>query len=364
MLRPTSRHTEPEDGAGHGAGAEIPAAASASDMAGALAAPQSVRPERRGWLPRRLTRVLNALKQLGFACISIIALVVIFSFANPRFISGVNWYHIAQQVAVIAILAVGQTYVIATAGIDISQGSVVALCTMVCALCSVALGLPTVVCVVVTLITGGLVGLVMGLTITVLDVPPFIATLGMLAAALGAALLTTNGTPVFGLPDGMLAISQGNFLGFPHMAWIALVLAVIGAFVLNRTRFGRYTLAIGSNAESARRAGIDVKRHLNLVYILTGVTSAIAGVVFVSYTAAAQPTSGGNLELYAIAAVVIGGGSLFGGVATITGSILGALLMTILRNGSQLAGISPYVEQVVLGAVVVGAVYVDNLRRR
>ncbi|MGH7077561.1 MAG: ABC transporter permease [Acetobacteraceae bacterium] len=312
----------------------------------------------------RLTRLLQGLRQLAFALISIVALIVIFGLLNPRFMSLVNWYHIAQQIAIIAILAVGQTFVIVTAGIDISQGSVVALTSMICALAAVAFHLPPVAAVIITLLVGAAVGLIMGLTITALGVPPFIATLGMLAAALGGALLTTNGTPVFGLPNGFLVISQGDFLGFPHMAWIALVLAIVAAFVLNRTRFGRYTFAIGSNAESARRAGIDVGRHLTLIYVLTGAISALAGIVYVAYTAAAQPTAGENYELYAIAAVVIGGGSLFGGVGTILGSILGALLMTILRNGTQLAGISPYVEQVILGAVVVGAVYVDNLRRR
>ncbi|MGH6990967.1 MAG: ABC transporter permease [Stellaceae bacterium] len=311
-----------------------------------------------------LQRLLQQARQLGFALISIIALVIIFAFLNPRFMSAVNWYHIAQQIAIIAILAVGQTFIIATAGIDISQGSVVALTSMIAALATVSFGFPPIAAVALTLLVGAIVGVVMGWTITALDVPPFIATLGMLAVALGVALLTTNGTPVFGLPDGFLVIAQGTFLGLPHMAWIALILAIIAAFVLNRTRFGRYTLAIGSNAESARRAGIDVRRHLTLVYVLGGLTSALAGIVFVAYTAAAQPTAGENYELYSIAAVVIGGGSLFGGVGTILGSILGALLMTILRNGTQLAGISPYVEQVILGCVVVGAVYVDNLRRR
>lgn len=312
----------------------------------------------------RLERLLAEVRQLAFALVSIIALIIIFGLLNPRFMSAVNWYHISQQVAIIAILAVGQTFIIATAGIDISQGSVVALTSMIAAIATVSFGWPTIAAVAATLFVGAVVGLVMGWTITALDVPPFIATLGMLAVALGAALLTTNGTPVFGLPDNFLVIAQGNFLGFPHMAWIAVLLAVAAAFVLNKTRFGRYTLAIGSNAESARRAGIDVGRHLRLVYILGGVTSALAGIVYVAYTAAAQPTAGENYELYSIAAVVIGGGSLFGGVGTILGSILGALLMTILRNGTQLAGISPYVEQVILGCVVVGAVYVDNLRRR
>lgn len=304
------------------------------------------------------------LRQLGFALISIAVLVVIFSVMNPRFLSLVNWYHIAQQVAVIAILAIGQTFIIATAGIDISQGSVLSLSSMVCALCIVDGHFPAGAAIIATLALGAVIGAVIGFSIVTLGVPPFIATLGMLAIALGISLLTTNGTPVFGLPNGFLNISQGTILGFPNMAWIGVIIALIAAFVLNKTRFGRYTLAIGSNPESARRVGINVSRHIMAIYILGGLISALAGIVYVAYTAAAQPTAGGNYELYAIAAVVIGGGSLFGGVGTILGSVLGALLMTILKNGTQLAGISSYVEQVILGIVVVGAVYVDNLRRR
>ncbi|MEE3503648.1 ABC transporter permease [Acidiphilium acidophilum] len=308
--------------------------------------------------------LLRFVRQLAFALISIAVLIVVFGILNPRFLSPINWFHITQQVAVIAILAIGQTFIIATAGIDISQGSVVALSSMICAIIIVDTHLGIVAGIVLTLALGALIGAIIGGSIVILGVPPFIATLGMLAIALGSALLTTNGTPVFGLPDGFQVLSQGTLLGFPNMGWIAVVIAVIAAYGLNKTRFGRYTLAIGSNAEAARRVGINVPRHLMLIYILGGTISALAGIVYLSYTAAAQPTSGANYELYAIAAVVIGGGSLFGGVGTILGSILGALLMTILKNGTQLAGISSYVEEVILGIVVIGAVYIDNLRRR
>lgn len=324
---------------------------------------RQVAPPRVETIPRGRA-LLRFVRQLAFALISIAVLVVVFGVANPRFLSAANWFHIAQQVAVIAILAVGQTFIIATAGIDISQGSVMALASMVCAIVIVDAHLGIVAGIALTLLLGAAVGAIIGGSVVALGVPPFIATLGMLAIALGAALLTTNGTPVFGLPEGFQQIAQGTVFGFPNMGWIAVVMAIVAAYVLNKTRFGRYTLAIGSNAEAARRVGINVPRHLLLIYTLGGVISAIAGIIYLSYTAAAQPTSGGNYELYAIAAVVIGGGSLFGGVGTILGSVLGALLMTILKNGTQLAGISSYVEQVILGIVVVGAVYIDNLRRR
>ncbi|OZB29516.1 ABC transporter permease [Acidiphilium sp. 34-64-41] len=314
---------------------------------------QSVAPKPEIETVPRGRAALRFVRQLAFALISIVVLIIIFGILNPRFLSAINWFHITQQVAVIAILAIGQTFIIATAGIDISQGSVVALSSMICAIILVDTHLGMIAAVALTLLLGAVVGAIVGGSIVVLGVPPFIATLGMLAIAMGAALLTTNGTPVFGLPNGFQAISQGTILGVPNMGWIAIVIALIAA-----------TLAIGSNAEAARRVGINVPRHLLMIYMLGGIISALAGIVYLSYTAAAQPTSGGNYELYAIAAVVIGGGSLFGGVGTILGSVLGALLMTILKNGTQLAGISSYVEQVILGIVVVGAVYVDNLRRR
>jgi len=307
--------------------------------------------------------ILGRLKQLGFALASLVALIVLFSVLNPRFLTYVNWFHLSQQGAIIMVLALGQSFIIATAGIDISQGSVLALASMIAAGSMVSFHLPPVVAVIAALLTGAVAGAANGAAVTRLRVPPFIATLGMLSVALGAALLLTDGSPIFGLPNSFLGVSQGRLLGFPHMAWIAAVLAVLAAFLLNKTRFGRYTLAIGSNAESARRAGIAVERHLMMIYILGGVASAIGGILYAGYTAAALPTAGQNDELFSIAAVVIGGGSLFGGVGTILGSVIGALLMTVLANGSQLAGISPFVEQVVLGLVVVAAVYVDNLRR-
>ncbi len=313
---------------------------------------------------RSVRMILGKLRQMGFALISLVALIILFWALNPRFMSYINWYHITQQGTIVMVLALGQAFIIATAGIDISQGSVMALSAMIAAGSMVYAGLPPTLAVIAALLTGTITGAANGLAVTRLRVPPFIASLGMLSAALGAALLLTGGSPIYGLPNSYLVISQGKFLGFPHMAWIAVVLALIAAFVLNKTRFGRYTLAIGSNSESARRAGINVERHLLAVYIIGGVASAIGGILYAGYTAAAIPTGGQNQELFSIAAVVIGGGSLFGGVGTILGTTIGALLMTVLANGSQLAGISPFVEQVVLGVVVVAAVFVDNLRRK
>lgn len=307
---------------------------------------------------------LSHVRKLAFALISLVALVALFTILNPRFLTYINWYHITQQGAVIMVLALGQTFIIATAGIDISQASVLALSAMIAAGSMVSFGFPPFLAIIASLLTGVITGAAIGIAVTRLRVPPFIATLGMLSVALGAALLLTDGSPIYGLPNSYLSISQGNLLAFPLMAWIAVALALIAAFLLNKTRFGRYTLAVGSNAESARRAGINVERHLLYVYILGGIASAIGGILYAGYTAAALPTAGQNDELFSIAAVVIGGGSLFGGVGTILGSVIGALLMTVLANGAQLAGISPFVEEVVLGLVVVAAVYVDNLRRR
>jgi ribose transport system permease protein len=312
----------------------------------------------------RFSLLVYKLRNFGFAIASVIVLIVVFTILNPRFMTYQNWYHISQQDAIITVLALGQTYVIATAGIDIAQGSVLALTAMLSSGSMVFYKWSSIAGVLVGLAAGIVSGLIIGYSITKLKVPPFIATLGMLAAAVGVALLYNDGEPIFGLPQGYVNIANTNFLFFPSMAWIMVALALIASFVLNRTTFGRYTLAVGSNIESARRAGINVDRHLLYVYVLSSFTSAIGGVLYASYAEAAIPTAGQNYELYSIAAVVIGGGSLFGGIGTILGSVLGALLMTILRNGTQLAGISPYVERVVLGLVVIFAVYFDNLRRK
>jgi ribose transport system permease protein len=300
----------------------------------------------------------------SLVAVALIALVIVFTIASPYFFSLLNWYHIFQQVAVVAILTVGQAFVIITAGIDLSQGAVVGLAGIVAGLLMTS-GYPVWVAVLAGLGVGLVVGAINGLLITKAGLPPFIATLATLSAAGGFALIITGGQPVFGLPAAFTAFGQNGILGlFPYIAIVAAILAIIFHIVLAYTRFGRFTYAVGSNMAAARLTGLRVNWQLFLIYTLSGVLSAAGGLLLASYVSSALPDAGNNYELNSIAAVVIGGGSLFGGEGTMWGAMIGALLVAVLNNGTQLLGVSTYWQQVILGGVIVLAVYIDRFRRR
>jgi ribose/xylose/arabinose/galactoside ABC-type transport system permease subunit len=211
---------------------------------------------------------------------------------------------------------------------------------------------------------GALVGLLNGALINWANLPPFIATLATMSVAAGAALIITGGEPVFGIPAGFSNFGQNGLGIFPYIAMVAILLAIVFHVILAYTRFGRFTYAIGSNKLSARLSGLNVRRHLIYVYVISGLMSAIGGLLMTAWVNTALPTAGANYELNSIAAVVIGGGSLFGGEGTMWGSMIGALLIATLSNGTQLLGVSTYWKEVLLGFVVILAVYVDNFRRR
>ncbi|GLG02817.1 sugar ABC transporter permease [Alicyclobacillus hesperidum subsp. aegles] len=245
-----------------------------------------------------------------------------------------------------------------------SQGAVIDLVGIVAAMI-MATHHPLWMAIVIGIVIGMLVGLVNGLLIARINIPPFIATLGTMSIASGMALIIPNGQPVFGIPSGFYGFGNGG-LGkiIPNIALVMIILAVVFHIVLSRTRFGRYTYAVGSNPLAARLSGLKVKRHLVWVYVLSGALAAIGGIVMVSWVNSAMPDMGTNYQLNSIAAVVIGGGSLFGGEGTVWGSMIGALLMSVLSNGSQLVGISSYWQSVLLGLVVILAVFIDGFRRR
>lgn len=294
---------------------------------------------------------------------ALVGLVVVFSFASPYFLTTSNVDRILQQVTVVAILTVGQAFVIITAGIDLSQGSVLAF-SGICMALAYQAGTPLWLAILLAVAVGAVMGTFNGLLITVFNMPPFIATLASLAIGSGAALLVAGGQPVFGLPGGFTSFGS-NGVGFlPYIAIVAIVLAVVSQTALSVTRFGRYTYAIGSNVLAARVAGVKVRAQILSVYVISGICSALGGIILTAYVAGALPDAGSNYELYSIAAVVIGGGSLFGGVGTVWGAMLGALLITTLNNGTDLLGVSTYFQSVLLGAVVLLAVYFDNFRRR
>jgi ribose/xylose/arabinose/galactoside ABC-type transport system permease subunit len=314
---------------------------------------------------RLRTRLFELLNSSLVAAV-LIALILVFWILAPDFLSGNNILTLFDSVAVIAVLAIGQTFVIITAGVDLSQGAVVGLSGVLGALVmgpdgglgGILLG------VLVALLVGLAVGLINGLLTAYTKVPAFIATLGTLSIVGGSALLVTGGEPIYQLPASFNQFGTSALGVFPYIILVSLGLAVLFQIFLGRTRFGRSVYAIGSNPRAALLSGLPVRRNIVLVYVTSAMMSAIGGVLLTSYVNSALPTAGSNYELDSIAAVVIGGGSLFGGQGTVWASMLGVLLIGVLTNGSELVGVSSYSQTVILGCVVIGAVFIDSFRKR
>jgi ribose transport system permease protein len=286
-----------------------------------------------------------------------------------QFATVFNFRNIAADASGLLIIAVGMTFVIITAGIDLSVGSVLVFSGVIAAKVMLAIGGggwgAIVAGLAAGLVAGTAWGVVNGVLITKARVPPLIVTLGTLGMALGSALLITGGIDVRGVPLQLTTtIGIGQLGGIPYVVIIAAVVTAVGAVTLSMTRFGRYTYAIGSNAEAARRAGINVDRHLIKVYGLSGFLAGMAGMV--SLARFATTTIGGHStdNLAAIAAVVLGGTSLFGGIGTVLGTVVGVFIPAILQNGFVILGVQPFWQQVAVGAVLIVAVYIDQLKRR
>jgi ribose transport system permease protein len=313
-------------------------------------------------IPRRRLALLRG-RELGtFA--GLIALSALLWIATPHFATVSNLVNVVQQSTIIGVLAVGMTFVIISGGIDLSVGSLVALSGIVFGTV-VQAGLPLPLAALAALIVGLFCGVVNGSLITIGRLPPFIATLGMMSVARGAALMLSDGRPISGFPSSFRALATGHFLGIPIPVVIMLGLYGVAHFVLTRVTFGRYTYAIGGNEEAASLSGINVRGHKIAVYAICGLLSAVTSLLLVARLDSAQPIAGIAYELDAIAAVVIGGSSLLGGSGSVTGTLIGALIMSVLRNGLNLLGVSSYLQQVAIGTVIVMAVMVDmTLRRR
>lgn len=307
----------------------------------------------------KIKKYLNS----SLVTIALLVLILVFTIANPNFFTVKNWFNILQAVSVVGMLAIGQIFVIITAGIDISQGSIIGLTGIVSALLMTH-GFPVWVAIVAGIAMGSLVGLLNGILVAKAGIQPFISTLGTMSLAGGAALIMTDGQPVYGIPGSVANFGSNGFYIFPEIAITMIILAILAHFLLSKTKYGRYTYAVGSNILSAKLSGLNVKRQLIWAYMISGTTSGIGGIIMMSWINSALPTAGQNYELNSIAAVVIGGGSLFGGEGTIKGAMIGALLMAVLSNGSQLLGVSSYWQSVLLGLVVLAAVYIDRFRRR
>jgi ribose transport system permease protein len=225
-------------------------------------------------------------------------------------------------------------------------------------------GLPIWAGIAVGLLTGLFWGFVNGILITRLNIAPFIVTLGTLGIIRGLALIISNGLPVHKIPAAFSFLGEGNLLGVPFVLWLLILCALLMHFILEHTRLGRYAFAIGSNREAAIYAGIPVAFHTTAVYAIGGMLTGLAGMIEASRLMTGQPTAGQGYELQAIAAVVIGGGSLHGGEGSVAGTLIGAFIMGLLSNGSDLLGVSPYLQQAIIGAVIILAVAVDELRKR
>jgi ribose transport system permease protein len=304
--------------------------------------------------------------QQALAFGTLIALVIFFSIASENFFTLSNVSTILLSTAVIGILAVGTTFVIITGGIDLSIGTGMTLCAVVTGLLLTTAGLPLLVGVLGGIAMGALIGAVNGFNVAFLGLPPFIATLATMMVAQGLALVLSGVRPIYlsGVP-GFTDIALGTLIPkVPNAVLILFGLALVAGVILSKTVLGRLTYAIGSNEEATRLSGINTRRWILAIYTLAGVATGVAGVVIASRLSSAQPQLGMGYELQAIAAVIIGGTSLLGGRGTILGTIIGALIMSVLINGLRIMAIQTEWQTVVVGIVVLVAVFADNLRKR
>jgi ribose transport system permease protein len=294
---------------------------------------------------------------------TLIALFIALTIATPHFLTTINLASVARQTAVIDIMALGMTLVIITGGIDLSVGSTLALSGLFGTM-AIKAGTPIPLAIGIGIGTGIACGLLNGIMITRLRINPFIVTLGTLEAYRGLALVISKGLPVHEIPDAFSFLGDGNLLGLPFSLWVLAVCAILMHFLLENTKLGRYSFAIGSNQGAAYYAGVPISFHLTAVYAIAGLLAGLAGMVEASRLMTGQPTAGQGYELQAIAAVVIGGGSLKGGEGSVLGTLIGAFIIGLLSNGSDLLGINPYWQQVTIGGVIVAAVAFDEFRKR
>ncbi len=295
----------------------------------------------------------------------LILLCIVMTILSPYFLTFDNAFNVGTQIAVVAILALGQTFVIVSGGIDLSVGSVLGLSGIVFGWTTAVANQPLPVALALGLGAGAVAGLTNGLLITLGNLPPFIATLAMLSAARGLALVISGGQPLNPIPAAIQTLGSGDLFGLvPLPVILMLIMWAFTIGILRSTYPGRCMYAIGGNEEASRLSGINVSRQKLFIYTLSGFFAAIAGVLLAARLASAQPQAGFTFELDAIAAVVIGGASLAGGVGTASGTLVGALILGVLRNGLNLLNVSAFWQQVVIGVVIALAVMTDTLRRR
>jgi len=295
--------------------------------------------------------------------LTLIVLFILLSIASPNFLTATNLSSVVRQTAVINIVALGMTVVIVSGGIDLSVGSMLALAGLLGTMRMQA-GQSIAVAMIVGILVGAACGVANGAMVTSLRINPFIVTLGTMGIFRGLALIISNGLPVHEIPKQFAFLGDGTLFHVPFVLWILLVCAVAIHILLEHTRLGRYAFSIGSNPQAAFYAGVPVRFVTISVYGIVGLLTGLAGMIEASRLMTGQPTGGQGYELTAIAAVVIGGGSLTGGAGSVVGTLIGAFIMGLLANGSDLLGTNPYWQQVIIGAVIILAVSFDELRKR
>ncbi len=295
--------------------------------------------------------------------LTLTVLFVLLSIASPNFLTATNLSSVVRQTAVINIVALGMTIIIIAGGIDLSVGSMLALAGLLGTM-QMQAGRPIWAAMVVGMAAGTACGFANGYMTTALRINPFIVTLGTMGIFRGLALIISKGLPVHEIPPAFSYLGDGNLLGVPFVLWILLFCALVVHVILEYTRLGRYSFSIGSNPDAAFYAGVPVAFVTVAVYALGGLLTGLAGMIEASRLMTGQPTGGQGYELTAIAAVVIGGGSLRGGEGSVVGTLVGAFIMGLLSNGSDLLGTNPYWQQVIIGGVIILAVSFDELRKR
>ncbi|MGI8563094.1 MAG: ABC transporter permease [Candidatus Dormibacter sp.] len=317
---------------------------------------------------RELASTIRGRLQQFLAFGGLIVIFVFFSLASPDFLTFSNVTSMLFSTVVIGTLAIGTTFVIITAGIDLSIGTGMSLSAVMAGVFIVHWHIPLPVGVLLAILFGGVIGFINGFNVAILKIPPFIATLAMMLAAQGLALVISHSAPIyFDTVPGYAAISTGNLIPgvkFPNAVIVLAAVAIIAAVILNKTVLGRYTYSIGSNADATALSGINVRKWQIIIYAFAGLFIGLASVLISARLGSAQPALGQGYELQAIAAVVIGGTSLFGGKGSILGTVIGALIISLLNNGLQIMSVPQEWQNVVLGAVILAAVYTDNIRRR
>ena len=301
---------------------------------------------------------------LSLTLVGLLALMwIALALSTDKFLTPNNIDNLMRQGAMTAIIAVGQTFVIITAGIDLSVGAVVGFASVIVAWLLVH-NVPIFAAIGLTLLMGVAIGTFHGFGIIKLGLPPFIMTLATLTALRGIGLLITNGATISGLPDQFTDFSRGSFLGIPNLFWMVIAVSVPAYVVLHHSRWGRYLFAIGSNSEAARLSGVNINRMIYFAYIVSATLGALVGVLLAARIGIGNATQAEGWELQSIASSVIGGTSLFGAVGSVHGPLLGSFLLTTINNGSNLLNVNPFWQRVITGGLIIVIVYFDQLRRR